>query len=82
MTHDPPASLAETHSAVLVLMGDRSYKVKKPVDPRVPRLLDRGNSERWRATARSASTARWPTTCTSASPTSPARTASSATTSS
>ena len=32
MTHDPPATLAETHSAVLVLFGDRAYKVKKPVD--------------------------------------------------
>ena len=32
MTRDPPATLAETHSAVLVLMGDRAYKVKKPVD--------------------------------------------------
>jgi aminoglycoside phosphotransferase family enzyme/predicted kinase len=26
-----PAALAETHSAVVVLLGDRAYKVKKPV---------------------------------------------------
>ena len=32
MTRDPPATLVETHSAVLVLMGDRAFKVKKPVD--------------------------------------------------
>lgn len=28
----PPAAVAETHSAVLFLLGDRAYKVKKPVD--------------------------------------------------
>jgi aminoglycoside phosphotransferase family enzyme/predicted kinase len=28
----PPAALRETHSAVVVLFGDRVYKVKKPVD--------------------------------------------------
>jgi len=27
-----PASLCETHSAVVVFLGDRAYKVKKPVD--------------------------------------------------
>ena len=27
-----PAKLAETHSAVVVFMGDRAYKIKKPVD--------------------------------------------------
>ena len=27
-----PASVAETHSAVVVFLGDRAYKVKKPVD--------------------------------------------------
>lgn len=27
-----PAALAETHSAVVVFLGDRAYKVKKPVD--------------------------------------------------
>lgn len=30
-TNDPFAALAETHSAVIVLYGDRAYKVKKPV---------------------------------------------------
>ncbi len=30
-TNDPFAALAETHSAVLVLYGDRAYKIKKPV---------------------------------------------------
>ncbi|MGW0354266.1 bifunctional aminoglycoside phosphotransferase/ATP-binding protein [Nocardia nova] len=30
-TNDPFAALAETHSAVVVLYGDRAYKVKKPV---------------------------------------------------
>ncbi len=28
----PPAGVAETHSAVVVFVGDRAYKVKKPVD--------------------------------------------------
>ncbi|WP_227982009.1 AAA family ATPase [Nocardia spumae] len=30
-TNDPFAALAETHSAVVVLYGDRAYKIKKPV---------------------------------------------------
>ncbi|NKY42740.1 bifunctional aminoglycoside phosphotransferase/ATP-binding protein [Nocardia cerradoensis] len=30
-TNDPFAALAETHSAVVVLFGDRAYKIKKPV---------------------------------------------------
>lgn len=29
---EPAAALRETHSAVVVLLGDRAYKVKKPVD--------------------------------------------------
>ena len=29
---DPPAGVAETHSAVVFFVGDRAYKVKKPVD--------------------------------------------------
>ncbi len=29
---DAPAAIRETHSAVVVLVGDRAYKVKKPVD--------------------------------------------------
>ena len=32
MTPPEPASLVETHSAVVVFFGDRAYKVKKPVD--------------------------------------------------
>ena len=28
----PPAEVRETHSAVVVFVGDRAYKVKKPVD--------------------------------------------------
>lgn len=28
----PSASVAETHSATVVFIGDRAYKVKKPVD--------------------------------------------------
>lgn len=34
MTVDPvvPAAVRETHSAVVLLFGDRAYKVKKPVD--------------------------------------------------
>jgi uncharacterized protein len=27
-----PAAVAETHSAVVLFMGDRAYKLKKPVD--------------------------------------------------
>lgn len=30
--HAQPAAVAETHSAVVVFVGDRAYKVKKPVD--------------------------------------------------
>ncbi len=30
-TNDPVAALAETHSAVVILYGDRAYKIKKPV---------------------------------------------------
>jgi uncharacterized protein len=29
---DAPAAVAETHSAVVVFVGDRAYKLKKPVD--------------------------------------------------
>ena len=32
MTPPEPASLVETHSAVVVFFGDRAFKVKKPVD--------------------------------------------------
>jgi len=28
----PGAAVRETHSAVVVLLGDRAYKIKKPVD--------------------------------------------------
>src|ERR1035437_1731539 len=28
----PDAEVRETHSAVVVLLGDRAYKIKKPVD--------------------------------------------------
>ena len=35
-TADPaavaPAAVAETHSAVVLFVGDRAYKLKKPVD--------------------------------------------------
>lgn len=31
-TPTAPAAIAETHSAVVVFLGDRAYKVKKPVD--------------------------------------------------
>ncbi len=32
MTEPAPAAVAETHSAVVFFLGDRAYKVKKPVD--------------------------------------------------
>ena len=32
MTSVPPAAVAETHSATVFFLGDRAYKVKKPVD--------------------------------------------------
>lgn len=32
MSASQPAAVAETHSAVVVFVGDRAYKVKKPVD--------------------------------------------------
>jgi aminoglycoside phosphotransferase family enzyme len=32
MTRPEPAAIVETHSAVVVFIGDRAYKVKKPVD--------------------------------------------------
>ena len=32
MTAPAPAAVAETHSAVVFFLGDRAYKVKKPVD--------------------------------------------------
>lgn len=32
MTNDIAAAVAETHSAVVFFVGDRAYKVKKPVD--------------------------------------------------
>ena len=32
MTPPEPASIVETHSAVVVFFGDRAFKVKKPVD--------------------------------------------------
>jgi uncharacterized protein len=30
--HSPPAAVQETHSSIVVFVGDRVYKVKKPVD--------------------------------------------------
>ena len=32
MTPEAPAELAETHSAVVFFVGDRAYKLKKPID--------------------------------------------------
>jgi uncharacterized protein len=32
MKADAPADVRETHSAVVLLFGDRAYKIKKPVD--------------------------------------------------
>ena len=32
MTPEAPAELAETHSAVVFFVGDRAYKLKKPIN--------------------------------------------------
>ena len=59
------AALAETHTAVLLFMGDRAYKIKKSV--RFPFLdfLHSANCESWLATAKCSSTAGSPRTSTS-----------------
>jgi hypothetical protein len=63
-TSTPYAEVRETHSAVVFLVGDRAYKLKKPVDP-ASSTSPRGPPGGRCCTASSSSTAAWPRTSTS-----------------
>ena len=43
VSREPWAAVRETHSGTVVLLGDRAYKVKKPVALGLPRLHRRGD---------------------------------------